>query len=71
MRQRGIKPKVMGAILTGRCNTSQDVADETGLSVARCSKCISSLADIGILSRTDRILRRSKGGHLRIFEVRA
>lgn len=72
MRQRGIKPIVVQAILSGYCNTSRDVADETGLSVKRCSACIHALVDIGVIRRTERALPRSgKGGKFLVFEVAA
>lgn len=67
-RVRGIKPQVVDAVLSGFCNTSQDVADETGLSVARCSKCISALVDAGALKWTDRFIPASNS-KFRIFEV--
>lgn len=70
MRTRGIRPQVIGAALSGFCNTSQDVADETGLSVARCSKCISALVADGVLTWTDRVIA-VRNYKLRVFEVAA
>jgi hypothetical protein len=68
MRTRGIQQQVLDAILSGFCNTWQDVADETGLSVARCSKCISALVVDGALRWTDRFIP-VRNYKLRIFEV--
>ena len=65
---QGVRPKVLAAIMSGYCNTSQDVAEETGLSAARCSSCINKLIGDGIIRWTDRVIR-VRNYKLRIFEV--
>lgn len=70
MRIGGTKVRVLTAILSGYCNTSQDVADETGLTVKACSKCIHALVGDGAVTWTDRFIP-IRNYRLRVFEVAA
>lgn len=54
MRTRGNRERVVKAIMTGRCNTSRDVADETGMTVRDSSRVVSDLLDDGVLRDTGR-----------------
>lgn len=69
----GKKAKVRAAVLSGYCNTTLDIADETGLSVNICSGYVAALMRQGELRRTDRRLPNSsangKGRKLHVFEV--
>lgn len=70
MRARGKQERVIAAIETGRCNTSRDVADETGLLMREASKVVSSLIDLGVLRDTGRRIPVAYRNHkLTVFEV--
>lgn len=68
-----MKARVLRAVLSGYCNTSLDVADETGIPVNVCSSYIGAFARKGIVRKTDRRLPNSnpvnRGRQLRVFEV--
>lgn len=70
MRVRGKRERVISAVLSGYCNTSQDVAEETGLSVREASKVVSNLVGDGVLRDTGRRLPASRPNRFfRVFEV--
>lgn len=48
--------KVMEAALSGYCNTTRDIADETGLPVNVVSSYVTMLIDDGVLRRTGRFV---------------
>lgn len=54
MRTRGKRQRVIAAVLSGYCNTSHDVAEETGMSVHESSKVVSALMSAGVLRDTGR-----------------
>lgn len=54
MRVRGKRQLVISAILSGMCNTSRDVAEETGMSTPEVSKVVSALLADGVLRDTGR-----------------
>jgi predicted transcriptional regulator len=64
------KAKVIDAILSGNCNTSLDVADETGLTVKDCSVVIFNMIEAGVLRYNGRRMRGEYRNHLiKVFEV--
>lgn len=69
----GKKAKVRAAVLSGFCNTSLDVADETGLTVLECSSYVAALRREGIVRWTDRRMANKSpigaGRKLYVFEV--
>ncbi|WGR74310.1 MULTISPECIES: hypothetical protein [unclassified Bradyrhizobium] len=71
----GKKALVRAAALSGYCNTSLDLADETGLSVRECSGYVAALIRQRELRRTTRRLPNSsangRGRKLHVFEVNA
>lgn len=67
---QGVRPRVLTAIMSGYCNTSHDVAEETGLSTGRCSSCMNKLISDGIILWTDRFIR-IRNFKVRVFEVAA
>jgi len=67
-RTRGLRPKVVKAVLSGFCNTSLDVADEIGLPPKKCSTCVSDLARDGIVRWTNRYIP-VRNFKYRVFEV--
>lgn len=70
MRTGGKRERVLAAIQTGRCNTSRDVADETGLPMHEASKVVSSLMELGVLRDTGRRIPVAYRNHkLTVFEV--
>lgn len=64
--------RVMKAALSGFCNTTRDIADETGIPVEIVSGYVSQLVQDGVLRRTGRSVpnARSDGGGPRylVFE---
>jgi alkylated DNA nucleotide flippase Atl1 len=54
MRTRGKRQRVISAVLTGRCNTTYDVAAETGLPARDAGKVVSALLSDGVLRDTGR-----------------
>ncbi|MDI3563528.1 hypothetical protein [Bradyrhizobium sp. Arg816] len=70
MRIRGKRQRVITAVMSGLCNTSHDVADETGLTVRECSKVVSALLGDGVLRDTGRrVLVGSQNRAMTVFEV--
>lgn len=70
MRTLGKRERVVSAILSGYCNTSRDVADETGLPMHEASKVVSSLIDLGVLRDTGRRIPVAyRNRKLTVFEV--
>lgn len=70
MRTRGKRQRVVSAIMSGFCNTSHDVAEETGLTVHESSKVVSALLDAGVLRDTGRRIPINSRNHkLIVFEV--
>lgn len=69
----GKKAVVRAAALSGYCNNSLDVADETGLTVKECSSYLAALIRKGELKRSDRRLPNAsvdgRGRKLFVFEV--
>jgi hypothetical protein len=69
----GTKGKVLKVLRSGYCNTSQDVADEIGITATRASAYISALVRQRriCIKRTGRWLPnvRGWGRRLRVFEV--
>jgi hypothetical protein len=67
------KDKVRAAALSGFCNTSLDVADETGLDGNLCSSYLDELMREGLIRKTERRLPnkhpRRFGRQLHVFEV--
>jgi len=53
VRVGGKRARVIAAALAG-CNTSRDIADETGMTLRESSKAVSSLIDLGVLRDTGR-----------------
>lgn len=70
MRTRGKRQRVISAVLSGYCNTSRDVAEETGLPTHEASKIVSALLADGVLRDTG---RRMPIGYcnrtMKVFEV--
>jgi hypothetical protein len=70
MRVRGKRERVIGAIMTGLCNTSRDVAEETGLTVHESSKVVSALLADGVLRDTGRRMPAAyRNCKMIVFEV--
>jgi hypothetical protein len=69
----GKKARVRAAVLSGYCNTTLDVADETGLAVEECSSYVAALRREGLVRWTDRRLPNKSpigaGRKLYVFEV--
>lgn len=72
-RTTTMKTRVLDAVLSGYCNTTLDIAEETGICVNTCSHYIGVFARMGIVRKTDRRLPNSnpinRGRQLRVFEV--
>lgn len=68
-----MKSRALKAIRSGYCSTSQDVADETGISVNQCSSYVSAFARKGIVRKTERRIPNGnadgRGRMFRVFEV--
>jgi len=67
----GVKAQVLKVLLSGYCNTTQDVADELGISNRRASAYVSELAKAGYIRRTGLHMPNvfGRGRELRVFEV--
>jgi hypothetical protein len=69
-RPGNIKAKVLAAINAGRCNTSVDVSEETGLSIPQCAKAVNYLVAKGVVRRNGRVIRGEYRNHAtKVFEV--
>lgn len=67
----GMKARVLKALRSGYCNTSQDVADELGITVRQVSNYISVFARQGYVRPTRLRMPNvyGRGRELRVFEV--
>lgn len=67
----GAKGEVLKAVQSGFCNTSQDIADVTGIEISQAASYLSALARQGLIRRTDREMPNfsDHGRWLRVFEV--
>lgn len=54
MRTRGKRQRVISAVMSGHCNTSHDVAAETGLPTREAARVVSALLADGVLRDTGR-----------------
>ena len=69
----GLKQRALKAVLSGYCNTSQDVADELGVPVNKCQGYVSQFISAGIIRKTGRHIPNihNHGPRMYVFEVRA
>lgn len=69
----GKKALVRAAVMSGFCNTTLDIADETGLTVLECSSYVAALLRNGEVRKTGRRLPNKsadgRGRKLHVFEV--
>ncbi len=70
MKRGDKKAAIVAAIESGFCNTSQDVADETGLPIKVCSGAVHNLVKAGALRHTGRVIRGEyRNRPSKVFEV--
>lgn len=71
MRVRGKRQRVITAIMSGLCNTSLDVAEETGMPTREASRVVSALLADGVLRDTGRRIPGARANYRQftVFEV--
>ncbi len=67
----GFKKRVLEAVLSGYCNTTQDVADELEVPVVKCQSYVSQFISAGIIRKTGRFIPSisGRGPAMYVFEV--
>lgn len=67
----GFKQRVLEAVLSGYCNTTQDVADELSVPVVKCQSYVSQLISAGVIRKTGRHIPSisGRGPAMYVFEV--
>lgn len=67
----GAKGRVLKAVASGCCNTSQDVSAVTGIEISQASSYLAALARQGLVRRTGREMPNfsGHGRWLQVFEV--
>lgn len=67
----GLKRRALEAVLSGYCNTTQDVADELGVPTRKCQGYISLFLRAGVIRKTGRSIPNiyGRGPAMYVFEV--